>query len=112
MVNYIQTNQDSLITNVNIINEEKWEEMYNIVANKEKKLNTNMIDYLHKLTIFYNKDTKNIVIDFLNYIIRTHREICNSDFLYFIENIVHSGITSDYGINYFFNSLHDFISKS
>lgn len=112
MVNYIQTNQDTLTVNVNIINEEKWEEMYNVVSQKETILNTNMIDYIHKLTIIYNKDTKNIIVDFLNYIIRNHREICSSDFFYFVENIVHSAITRDCGVNYFFSSLHKFISTS
>ena len=112
MVNYIQTNQDTLMVNVNIINDEKWEEMYNVVSDKETILNTNLIDYIHKLTVIYNKDTKNIIVDFLNYIIRNHKEICSSDFLYFVENIVHSAITRDCGINYFFNSLHNFISKS
>ena len=51
-------------------------------------------------------DELNILIDFLNYIIRHHKNICDSSFLFFTENIVHSGITEDYGINYFFNSLH------
>ena len=112
MVNYIQTNQDSLTKNYNIINEEKWEELYNIVNNKETISNTNMISYIHDLTIKYNRDTKNILIDFLNYIIRHHKNICDSSFLFFTENIVHSGITEDYGINYFFNSLHEYVLKS
>ena len=112
MVNYIQTNQDNLTKNYNIINEEKWEEMYNIVSNKETISNTNMINYIHNLTIKYNKDTKNIIIDFLNYIIRHHKNICKPDFLFFTENIVHSGITNDCGINYFFNSLQEFVFKS
>ena len=112
MVNYIQTNQDMLTKEYKIINDEVWEELYNIVSNKETVLKTNMITYLHNLSICYNKDTKNIIVDFLNYIIRNHKNICSNSFLVFTENIVHSGVTNECGINYFFTSLGDFIDKS
>ena len=112
MVNYIQTNQDTLTKNYNVIHEEKWEELYNIVVKKETISNTDMISYIHDLTIKYNKDTKNILIDFLNYIIRYHENVCDPAFLIFTENVVHSCITEDFCINYFFISLHEFVCKS
>ena len=112
MVNYIQTNQDSLTEKCCIMNEDKWEEIYNIVAQKNTISNMDMIGYIHQLSIVYNKDIKNIIVDFLNFIIRNHKNVCNSNFLMFTENIIHSGVTSDYGINYFFKSLHNLISES
>ena len=58
MVNYIQTNQDTLTEKCCIMNEDKWEEIYNVVSQKETIFNMDMIDYIHKLLSFTIKILK------------------------------------------------------
>jgi replication factor C subunit 3/5 len=111
MVNYIQTNQDMLQTKYHIINDETWEEMFNIVSNYKTISKPEMISHVHQLSIKYNIDIKNIIVNFLNYIIRYKKQLCSPDFFLFTENIIHSRITNDQGLLYLFNKLIEFIEK-
>ena len=73
---------------------------------------------IHKLSLFvnetslkYNIDKKNIINDFLNYIIRNHSKYVNKDFLNFVENLMHSQIqNNNTHIYYSLSRLSSFIS--
>ena len=59
----------------------------------------------------YNIDKKNIIKDFLNYIIRYHSEYIDSKFLNFIENLMHSqNQNNNIVINYSLSRLSSFIN--
>ncbi len=93
MINYMQSNEQ-LIYNKKIIQEELWEKIsFNII---NKNLNENL-KFISAISIEYNIEKKNIIKNYLNYLIRNKKNIINGDFLSFIENIMH---ISDLNINY------------
>jgi replication factor C subunit 3/5 len=115
MINFMQSNQDIVkIQNTtdyifNIIEDTVWE---NIIEKIKKRENINSLcSYVHKISIDYNIDKKNIIKDFLNYIIRYHSEYINSDFLNFIENLMHSqNQNNNIIVNYSLSRLSSFIN--
>jgi len=99
MINFMQSNQDMLkITRENNNNNNDFQ--FNIIDNDiweilSKKLHEKepiqlIVDYIHNISIKYNIDKKNIVKDYLNYIIRNKIHIITSKFLNFVENVMHS----------------------
>jgi replication factor C subunit 3/5 len=98
MINFIQSNQngfklsnendsnpDTLI--FNIIDNTVWDNITNKLKNKE---NISCIyNYIYDISLKYNIDKKNIIKDYLNYIIRNNENITN-EFLNFVENIMRS----------------------
>jgi replication factor C subunit 3/5 len=96
MINFMQSNQDVVkYTNqeFKIIDNDIWNNLLNMLINKEK------IDiiksYVHFISIQYNIDKKNIIKNFLNYIIRNHSKYLNKNFLNFVENLMHSQIQNN-----------------
>ena len=85
MINYMQSNQE-LIYNKNIIQEELWEKITFDIKNKS--LNDNL-KIITKISNEYNIEKKNIIKNYFNYLIRNKKIIITSDFLSFIENIIH-----------------------
>jgi len=93
MINYMQSNEQ-IIYNKKIIQEDLWEKIsLNI---KNKNLNENL-KYISTISNEYNIEKKNIIKNYLNYLIRNKKYIINSEFLSFIENIIH---ISDLNISY------------
>lgn len=120
MINFIQTNQDiircknnihsstntntNINTNINtnsnvffdmdfkIIDENTWEELYNILVHEKDKSTflDNICMFIQEISLTYNIDKKNIIKDFLNYIIRNKPNTLSGPFLDFIENAMHS----------------------
>jgi replication factor C subunit 3/5 len=97
MINFIQSKQDIFKNNNNvnvknefefIIDDSIWESITLMIVNK-KSIN-NIEQLLHNISINYNIDKKNIIKDYINYIIRNKPEIICSEFLNFVENIMHS----------------------
>lgn len=108
MVNYIQSNQDILNVNFNIIHDDTWKTLLELIKNNSLSINE-LIDHMYTITIKYNIDIKNTVVNFLNHIIINHKELVSSDFLLFVENIIHSKSTSVFMQNYFFIRLKELI---
>jgi replication factor C subunit 3/5 len=115
MINFMQSNQDIVkIQNTtdyifNIIEDTVWESIIEKIKKRESI--NNLCSYVHKISIDYNIDKKNIIKDFLNYIIRYHSEYVNSDFLNFIENLMHSqNQNNNIIINYSLSRLSSFIN--
>jgi DNA polymerase III delta prime subunit len=100
MINFMQSKQDIFkIENVKkskqminelefIIDDNIWDTITNMIINK-KGIN-NIENLIHHISINYNIDKKNIIKDYLNYIIRNKSEIISEDFLNFVENVMHS----------------------
>jgi replication factor C subunit 3/5 len=87
MINFIQSNQYILDSKNYIINNEIWEELFTMISRGDKL--EDLFNYSQKISCDYNIDHKNIIKDFLNYIIRNKPEIINLSFINFIENIIH-----------------------
>lgn len=88
MLNYIQINQCDLHT----INDESWEQL--IVAKNKQNM-------IHTLSANYNVDKRNIVNDFLNYLIRNKPEYATTEFLDSVGNLLHSyNVSNSTFVNY------------
>jgi replication factor C subunit 3/5 len=108
MLNFIQTNQDFL-KDIKIINNSLWEELIQFFKSKQK-IDT-LHSYVQNISSEYNIDKKNIIKNFLNYIINNHTEFVNIKFLNFAENLLHSQIQNNYTfVNYSLIKLSYFLS--
>jgi len=112
MINFMQSNQDIVQNNeliIKIIDSDIWE---NIIDMLKRKENIEIIKiYIHKISIEYNIDKKNLIKDLLNYIIRNHSKYVNKEFLNFVENLMHSQIqNNNTHILYSLSKLATFIS--
>jgi len=102
MINFIQSNLD--VKNIYIIDKNVWNKLITKIKNKEKS--ENIIHFVQEISIKYNIDKKNIVKDFLIYIIHNYPNYINKEFLNFTENILHSPIeNTNVYINYFISKL-------
>ena len=78
---------------------------------KREKINT-LNDYIYSISMKYNIDKKNIIKDFLNYIIRNYSKYVNTKFLEFVENLLHSQVqNNNVYVNYSLTRLSSFISS-
>ena len=114
MINFMQSNQDIVKLQNNepilyIIDSDVWENIISMILNKE---NIEVVkNYIHKISTEYNIDKKNIINDFLNYIIRNKSKYVSKDFLNFVENLMHSQIqNNNTHIYYSLSRLSSFIS--
>jgi len=106
MINFIQVNQNNL-NKMNVMNEKIWMEMTDKIKNKNL-LQQNK--FIQQISFKYNIDKKNIIKNYLNYLI-IHKEI-TTEFLNFIENLVHvQNCNHSFYINYILAKLSYFFSK-
>jgi len=118
MINFMQSNQETNTT-IYIIENNVWEILINKLKliknntiNLEKKKLTDINQYINEISITYNINKKNIIKDFLNYIIQNHIEYISVEFLNFTENIIHSeNQNNDIQINYLITQLSKYISE-
>lgn len=89
MINFIQTNQDN-INHISIINNEKWYELYNKIKNKSSI--DELENFIYDISINYNVSEKNIINNFLLFLIKNNIGSINSNssFLSSCENIIHN----------------------
>jgi len=114
MINFMQSNQDIIKIDdnkvkLNIIDNVIWETLIKKLTKKENINHLN--EYIYNISKVYNIDKKNIVKDFLNYIIRNKRNYVTSEFLNFVENLLHSqNNNNQYYTSYSFLKLSSFVS--
>jgi len=111
MINFMQSNQNIVKNEQDfyIIDNDVWEKLLTMLSKREKI--NNIYLFIHSISIQYNIDKKNIIKDFLNYIIRNHQQYLSSEFLNFIENLMHSQIqNNNIHIYYSLSRLSSFIS--
>ena len=104
MINFMQSNQNIVDSDFYIIHDSIWEILYNKLVTNEPlpKLNS----FIHDIAMNYNIDKKNIIKDYLNYIIRNKPNMITKELLLFIENIMHSqDCKNSYYINYSLSRL-------
>jgi len=108
MINFMQYNQDILNSEFKIIDNCVWDEITYKIQNKTE-LNS-LIAYIQTISIKYNMDKKNIIKDYLNYIVRNNQHFITSNFLNFIENIMHfPDCKNTYFVNYSLSKLYMFL---
>jgi replication factor C subunit 3/5 len=100
MINFMQSNQNMDLNDFNIIDSNVWSELYELI-----KIETELpklVAYINDMSIKFNIEKKNIIKDFLNYIIRNKSAgLISPTFLSFIENILHfEDCKNSYYVNY------------
>ena len=85
MINYMQSNEQ-IIHDKKIIQDDLWNKMTENIKNATLDVN---LQFIRETSNEYNIEKKNIVKNYLNYIIRTHKYIIIPAFLHFVENIMH-----------------------
>ena len=104
MINYIQSNQN-IMNNHKIINNEIWNNLLQLIKNDDNYKNIN--SHIETISIEYNIEIKNIIKDFLNYIIRYNKTVLSSKLFDFVEYIMHNPEANiDYTIKYTILNLH------
>ena len=93
MINYMQSNEEIIHTK-KIIQNKVWDDFTKNI--KKKSVNDN-IKFINDMSINYNIAKKNIIKNYLNYIIRYKKQYVTREFLNFVENIMH---TNDLSIEY------------
>jgi len=88
MINFMQSNQNVLDSNFNIIEDDVWMALCEKILKKTGSLDES-IKYVQTVSVNYNIDKKNIIKDFLNYIIRKKTAVLSREFLAFVENMMH-----------------------
>jgi len=81
MINYMQANQH-LIHNCNVITNAVWENITKLFKSRVKS--SIIIDKLNEISLYYNIERRNIIKNYLNYIIRHHPQYITPIFLNFI----------------------------
>lgn len=109
MINFIQSNTYIDNNVLNIIEERNLEILFfSFKENREKDI----LKHINDMVIKYNTDSKNILKNFINYIIQKKTNYINNAFLDFVENLLYSQVQNErifvnyaiYKLKYF---LHD-----
>ena len=111
MINFMQSNQNIVDEDIKIIDDSVWFNLYSKIkkGNEVKKLEI----FINEISSKYNIDKKNIIKDFLNYIIRNFSNMITPKYLYFIENIMHfEDCKNNYFVNYSLLRLSTLIKES
>ena len=111
MINFMQSNQNIKEDSINIIDDVVWNNLHNKIKNGDDISSLSL--FVNETSLKYNIDKKNIIKDFLNYIIR-NCEIKNvPEYLKFVENIIHfEDCKNSYYVNYSLVRLSDLLKDS
>jgi len=105
MINFMQSNQHITDDEFNIIDETVWEELYSKIVEHKTSL-LSIAAFINTTSSKYNIDKKNIIKDFLNYIIRHKEPHISPEFLNFVENIMHfEDCKNSHFVNYSLSKL-------
>jgi replication factor C subunit 3/5 len=105
MINFMQSNQHITDDEFNIIDETVWEELYSKIVEHKTSL-LSIAAFINTTSSKYNIDKKNIIKDFLNYIIRHKNPHISPEFLNFVENIMHfEDCKNSHFVNYSLSKL-------
>jgi replication factor C subunit 3/5 len=97
MINYMQSTQD-VLGNINVVDDEVWEQLTEMFVNENNK--NDIMKRFYIISEKYNIELKNLIKDYINFIIRHKSFYINSKFLDFIEFIMH---INEPNINYLIN---------
>lgn len=114
MINFMQSNQQaqqaSDYSNFNVIDTAIWDHLFSIIETGENL--EIILQKIEQICFDYNVDKKNIIKDFLNYVIRNKGKMVTTSFLNFVENIMHfEDCKNTYYVNYSISRLSSFMKK-
>ena len=99
MINFMQSNQNIKDNDIYIIDNSVWDNLFDKIKNEEQLSSLNL--FINHISNCYNIDKKNIIKDFLNYIIRNKENLNIPEYFNFVENIIHfDDCKNSYYVNY------------
>jgi replication factor C subunit 3/5 len=99
MINFMQSNQNIKDEDICIIDDSVWNNLFNKIKNGDDI--TSLKVFTNDISRCYNIDKKNIIKDFLNYIIRNKENLNIPEYFNFVENIIHfEDCKNSYYVNY------------
>ena len=99
MINYMQSNQH-MLNNCQVLTNDVWKNVLTMLKNKTNP--ADIIYRLNEISVHYNIERKNIIKNFLNYVIQHHPEYINYKFLDFFEYTTHiQECKTDHLLQYF-----------
>jgi len=110
MINFLQSNHDIDGLNIKLLSKVEWEKLLSTI----KKRDINYINkFIDDLSFFYNIKKKNIIIDFLNYIIKhTNLVYENQEWFEFIKYTIHNiDVNTKYVVNYSILKLKELLNN-
>jgi len=113
MINFMQSNQNIKYDDFNIIDETVWNELYDKIKKNNKSNNLdNLVKFINETSVKFNIDKKNIIKDFLNFLIRNKKTLITPKYLNFIENIMHfEDCKNSYYVNYALIRLSSLVTE-
>ncbi len=87
MINFMQSNQNIKDSDINVIDNVIWEQLFDKISNGTPL--SALVAVINNISCQYNIDKKNIIKDFLNYIIRNKEQLNTPEYFNFVENIMH-----------------------
>jgi len=89
MINFLQLNQNIQKWDSSIIDNQLWENIHILLIDETIDSIHPIIDFIQNISIQYNIDSKSIIKNYFNYIIKYKREYLNSNVLDCLEVIMH-----------------------
>ena len=111
MINFMQSNQHIKDNNIYVIDDSVWDSLFDKIKNHDDLASLKV--FINNISCQYNIDKKNIIKDFLNYIIRNKEDLNVPEYFKFVENIIHfeDCKNSDY-VNYSLIKLSTLLKES
>ena len=111
MINFMQSNQHIKDNNIYVIDDSVWDSLFDKIKNQDDLASLKV--FINNISCQYNIDKKNIIKDFLNYIIRNKEDLNVPEYFKFVENIIHfeDCKNSDY-VNYSLIKLSTLLKES
>ena len=111
MINFMQSNQNIKDEDICIIDDSVWNDLFEKIKNGDDI--TSLKIFTNDISRRYNIDKKNIIKDFLNYIIRNKENLNIPEYFNFIENIIHfEDCKNSYYVNYSLIKLSKLLKES
>jgi len=111
MINFMQSNQNIKDNNIYIIENSIWDKLFDKIKNQDNLSSLN--NFINEISSNYNIDKKNIIKDFLNYIIRNKEFLNIPEYFNFVENIIHfEDCKNSYYVNYSLIKLSRLLKES
>jgi replication factor C subunit 3/5 len=111
MINFMQSNQNIKDEDICIIDDSVWNDLFQKIKNGDDLSSLNILT--NDISRRYNIDKKNIIKDFLNYIIRNKENLNIPEYFNFVENIIHfEDCKNSYYVNYSLIKLSKLLKES
>lgn len=90
MINYLQSSHSTRDTNAPKTNAHDWEKLHQLLI-RATTTPDEVLKYLHNISYSYNMHKRNIMLNYMNYVIRKHGdELLSLEFLKIVETVVHA----------------------